>query len=301
MRLRGGHNLRLLLMAAVLVAATLYVALAAALDMQVSSGEQVYGVAVDTPGRLDLHLEVFEIDATRLTATVHVTISPVGSLRGTRQGSPARDMMLVVSVDRNVQDIILPANERIASTDMRVPLETGSILRYPFDHYANKMRWRAFEGTPAAPGVEIPLRLYNFESSPDFDVLTDQVGGSSEGDVTLALNATRPLVIKWFAGAIYFAMLAVATSAVTVGGMLFTRTKQLESALISALCAMMFSMPIMRNILPGSPPLGIAADLLIFLWAELAVVCGLTMGVSTWIRDGLAPPAPRTPSEQPLA
>ena len=58
----------------------------------------------------------------------------------------------------------------------------------------------------------------------------------------------------------------------------------------AVLSAMTFSLPALRNVLPGAPPLGIRADSLVFLWAEVAVVVGLTLVVITWARHGEVAP-----------
>jgi hypothetical protein len=47
---------------------------------------------------------------------------------------------------------------------------------------------------------------------------------------------------------------------------------------------MIFSIPALRGIMPGAPPLGIHADALIFVWVQLAVIIGLTLFVVTWVR-----------------
>jgi uncharacterized protein DUF4436 len=35
--------------------------------------------------------------------------------------------------------------------------------------------------------------------------------------------------------------------------------------------------------MPGAPPLGIHADVLILVWVELAVILGLSLFVVTWV------------------
>ena len=71
-----------------------------------------------------------------------------------------------------------------------------------------------------------------------------------------------------------------------VGSLLFLEVRSLDLTLAAVLSAMIFSLPALRNLMPGSPPLGVHADSLIFLWAELAVVIGLVLVVITWARRG---------------
>jgi hypothetical protein len=52
---------------------------------------------------------------------------------------------------------------------------------------------------------------------------------------------------------------------------------------------MVFAVPALRGALPGVPPLGGHADVLVFVWVELAVILGLTLFVITWARRGPSP------------
>jgi hypothetical protein len=72
-------------------------------------------------------------------------------------------------------------------------------------------------------------------------------------------------------------MILIAASALTIGSMVFLGTRKIEAALIAALGTMVFSVPALRNVLPGAPPLGVRADAFVFLWVQLAVILGLTL------------------------
>jgi hypothetical protein len=57
-----------------------------------------------------------------------------------------------------------------------------------------------------------------------------------------------------------------------------------EATLIAALAAIAFALPVLRNAMPGSPPLVISADMWVFLWTELAVVLALVLTVFKWAK-----------------
>jgi hypothetical protein len=59
--------------------------------------------------------------------------------------------------------------------------------------------------------------------------------------------------------------------------------------LVGALAAIVFALPVVRNALPGSPPLGVEADLWVFLWTELAAVLALALQVFKWAKSGPRP------------
>ena len=45
---------------------------------------------------------------------------------------------------------------------------------------------------------------------------------------------------------------------------------------------MVFTLPGLRSLMLGNPPLGVHADSLVFFWAEISVVIGLALTVATW-------------------
>lgn len=80
--------------------------------------------------------------------------------------------------------------------------------------------------------------------------------------------------------------LSLATSrAVQIG------KKELNIGMAGWLAALLFAMPALRNLLPGSPPIGSWIDILVFFWVEIAVMISLASFVLYWLRNGPAPPA----------
>jgi hypothetical protein len=59
--------------------------------------------------------------------------------------------------------------------------------------------------------------------------------------------------------------------------------------LVGALGAIVFALPAMRNALPGAPPIGVRADVLVFFWAELGAVIALCLFIAAWVRRGTPP------------
>jgi hypothetical protein len=59
--------------------------------------------------------------------------------------------------------------------------------------------------------------------------------------------------------------------------------RRAEAALIGAIAAIAFAMPVLRNALPGAPPLGVRADMFVFLWTA---VIGLALVTLDWARTG---------------
>jgi len=84
-------------------------------------------------------------------------------------------------------------------------------------------------------------------------------------------------------------MVALAFCALLIGALTFAGVRRAEMSQIGSLAAMAFALPVLRDALPGAPPLGVEADMWVFLWTELAVVLALALAVFQWARAGPSP------------
>jgi len=66
--------------------------------------------------------------------------------------------------------------------------------------------------------------------------------------------------------------------------LIFLGRRRPEATLVGALAALVFVVPTLRNMMPLAPPLGVRADIAVFLWAELAAVIGVALLVWRWVR-----------------
>ena len=84
-------------------------------------------------------------------------------------------------------------------------------------------------------------------------------------------------------------MLVMMVCALIIGSLVFIGIRQIEATLVSALGAIIFALPAVHNALPGAPPLGVRADILIFFWAELGAIIALCLFITAWARRGAQP------------
>jgi hypothetical protein len=122
-----------------------------------------------------------------------------------------------------------------------------------------------------------------------YSLHTTSQPGADPDDVELTIAIARSGAFALFALCAYAAMVVLACCALAVGIVTFAGVRQAEATLIGALAAIAFALPVLRNALPGSPPLGVQADMWVFLWTELAVVLALALLVFRWARAGPSP------------
>ena len=108
-------------------------------------------------------------------------------------------------------------------------------------------------------------------------------------DVELTIAVTRSGAFALFALCAYGSMIVLAGCALAVAILTFIDVRRPEATLVGALAAIVFALPVLRNALPGSPPLGVEADIWVFLWAELAAVLALALLVFKWAKAGPRP------------
>jgi hypothetical protein len=195
----------------------------------------------------------------------------------------------------DVQDIALQAGQAGVTRTLQHYVR-GALENYPLDRYNGTLRIRAVEGKKADGEAAVPVRLTTWEEIPGWEVTTaksDPAGSGDEsgkdGGLSLNVRAQRPAAQIFFAFVLFVAMILLAGSALTIGGLTFVGARKVEATLLGALGAMVFAVPALRNVLPGAPPLGVRADAFVFLWVQLAVILGLTLFVATWARRGSGP------------
>jgi hypothetical protein len=134
--------------------------------------------------------------------------------------------------------------------------------------------------------MSIPVRVTMWEGVLGYNLHTTGQPGPDPDDVELVTGITRSGAFALFALCAYGAMVVLGCCALAVGILTFTDVRQAEATLIGALAAIAFALPVLRNALPGSPPIGVEADIWVFLWTELAAVLALALLVFKWARTG---------------
>ena len=77
--------------------------------------------------------------------------------------------------------------------------------------------------------------------------------------------------------AISVVVLALIASLMTV-----TNRRKFEVALLTWNGAILFALPLLRTYLPGSPPIGAAMDIYLYLWTFVLAVSSLVLMVVAW-------------------
>jgi hypothetical protein len=218
---------------------------------------------------------------------VRAYLEPSVSSSGEHFAAADRELTLLITHDRTVEKIKLAGNDHLASALFEVDLSEGSVAHYPLDSYRVKLGIQVFEGKTAA--IKLPARVTVWEGVLGYELHSTGQSGADPERIQLKLDIVRSGAFALFALAAYGAMVVLGGCALAIGILTFVDVRRPEATLIGALAAIAFALPVLRNALPGSPPLGIQADMFVFLWTELVAVISLALLVYKWARTGPRP------------
>ena len=237
--------------------------------------------------RVRMYLEVAGIDPVRDAVQIRLTMEP--GVAGS-DGSPAlpdRDLTFLIAHDNGGERVEVHARQPAPTTTVELDLHGGNVADYPFDAYHADVWLRCTGALPAAARETLPVDLTIWERSLGFRVRTNIEGAGEQERLTFDIRRSRSFMVS--AVSAYGAMLVLACGALTIGVLAAARVRRAEPTMVGALSAVVFALPALRNALPGTPPLGVTADVLVLFWAELAAVLALAMLIATWARTGPRP------------
>jgi Domain of unknown function (DUF4436) len=253
--------------------------------------ERQFGATGAGESQVRVYVEPVNVDALNDSMQVRVSLTPSRAFPGEQMTAPERDLALMVAHDGWIERIDVRANQPVPTVTFAVDLNEGDVKDYPLDAYGATLRVACLDTASSAAGDAklLPARLTVWEGLLGFHVETSEQPGGRPGEVRLNFQIRRSGAFAFFALAAYGAMLVLACGALTIGVLVFIGVRRPEVAQVSALGAVTFALPVLRNALPGAPPLGVHADMFVFLWTELAAVIALGMVVAIWARHGPRP------------
>jgi hypothetical protein len=235
-----------------------------------------------------IYIEPISIDALNDAMQMRVSFAPRGILYGEGLAPTERRLRLLITHDKAVEEIKVEGNTRPPTVSFGIDLKEGSVADYPLDSYRADLRIQLLEDAIPAVDEAKPLtaKLTVWEGALGFHLRSAEYTGSGSGEIGLSIAIRRGGAFILFAFAAYGAMVVLGCCALAIGLITFIDARRAEATLVGAIAAIVFAMPVLRNALPGAPPLGVRADMFVFLWTEVAAVIGLALVTLDWARSG---------------
>jgi Domain of unknown function (DUF4436) len=277
------RKIRLLMVGALLIALTAsYLMILRHFNVSEQPGERMFSAA-GSVGTAEVYLEPLSIDATNQGMQLRAYLSPNLSNDKNARAGADRDLTLLITHDKTVEEIKLAAGGHMASSTFEVDLNDGSVTDYPFDSFVARLGLQLMDGKAS---LNLPARITVWEGVLGYNLHTTSQPGADLTDVQLAIAIRRGGAIVLLALCGYAIMLVLGFCAVVMGVLTFINVRPPETGLIGSLAAFAFALPVLRGLLPGSPPLGVTADMWVFLWAEMVNVLALALVVFKWAHAG---------------
>jgi hypothetical protein len=278
-----------LVLAALLAAcAIVYGIILAAFDLSKEPGEAELGAPAGQ-ARVRLYLQPIQVDAPNDSMQVRISVLPPAGATATIAD---RDVLLKIGRGSQVEHVQITAGQPLPEVTYDFDLDEGNVRYYPLDRYVSLMTLTATEGgqgVQEVSGRALPIHVTAWEAVLGFDVKPKVVAGGEPGGLALQFSVSRTGAVAFFGLAIYCAMMVMMVCAMIIGSLVFLGLRRIEVTLIGALGAMIFALPALRNAMPGAPPLGVRADILVFFWAELGAIIALCLFIAAWAREGAQP------------
>lgn len=242
--------------------------------------------AADAADRLDVDATVVAVDPLHGTVRLQLQFHPRGRLAAGSGRELARDVEVLTNSTQGQPALVLHHHRVPHAVEVTLDLARGDLAWYPLDRYAAMLEIEAHgSGDDTGP---VPLQVNFLSRQHTMHVEARLAPGSRPHDLDVALDLQRPAVARGFAWFMQALMLVVAASAFIVAFHVGYRQKKPEGPLLVWMSALLFVLPAFRGMLPGSPPLGVLTDYLVFFWVEGLVACCLLVMVLAWARRGTA-------------
>jgi hypothetical protein len=242
----------------------------------VRQSEYVTGDSTAADG-VELDVTLQRVDTTSRQLAVVVLAHPRGRYA---QSDLVPSQDLVVDTTSLSQGTVrFPAGDRVAAQNITVGLDTGVLTDYPFDRYTTTV---GFGVSVADKPVPVDMVFRNFD--PLFLVSPTGAAEQSGGVAAdLQFNRSRgTFILAWF---LMGAMWVLALSVLGASVIIVRQRRGLPWPALGWMAATLFALVVVRNAVPGSPPIGSLFDYAAFLWAEALIavsvgvvsVCGIVV------------------------
>jgi hypothetical protein len=257
-------------------------------DVSAQPVEAEFGVP-QADAAIGLYMQPIQVDPVNDSLEMRISVTPDSSRADAATAIADRDVLIRIGRGKEIEDVQVRAGEPFPEVTFDFDLDDGNVRDYPLDRYVSSVTLAARDQGQGGAEKPLPIHVTAWEGLLNYTVQGQVVETQPDGDLQLQFSVSRTGAVSFFGIAIYGAMMVMALCALIIGSLVFIGVRRIEVTLAGALGAVIFALPALRNALPGNPPLGVRADIVIFFWAELGAIIALCLFVAAWARRGARP------------
>lgn len=283
---RAARSTRRLWAVRALVAIVLLGAFVAVTSMYDAEGQvtQVGGAAAT--GGFVATVSPVSINPATGYASVRVAISNPAPQYVDATGRLAAATRITIVTDSGVAEERFPAGTVPGAMTVDAGLD-GDLALYPFDDHHGSIvvvvdRFRTQDDGSVVSDGDIPVTLVADGGMAGW-MTTLTVPTEPQAEARATMTFERTFSTRVFALLVVSMSVALAALSLTIGLLVRFGRRVVEATLLSWGAALLFALPAMRNFLPGSPPIGVALDVYVFLWVMGAAVLAAILLAVAWI------------------
>jgi len=265
-----------LLLVAIAIAVVGYVIVIRHFQQDAQLERRSFGVGTPAADRLEMTAQIVSINPMKGSAEVRFVVAPFGKYAADRFGRLASDMILILTTSDGYRSLKLPAGEIPDSFESDIALVDGSPNLYPLDRYRARIGVETFARSKTGHDVPVPTIVQYEEDLGNYGIAAELEPESTPASIDVHLTIWRSAAILTFCIMMYAAIILVATAVLVLTVLVLVRRIKSDFGLMLWAGAMIFALPAVRNSLPDTPPLGIQADVYIFMWAETIVALSMS-------------------------
>lgn len=249
-------------------------------------GLQQAGERTDPQATLLVTIEPLEVDAVRNTALLHFAVGSQGTALVDSDERLLKNVRIVVDSMGGTSEAKFLAGDRLGQFQATIGID-GEVANYPFDHHVGDA-WVSADTYSKAPDGSLV-------STGSVSVALQGAGGVNGWDTVMTIDPTisdtaiadfdfkRAFSTQAFAILILITAITLSVFALTIGILTITRRRHVEGPLLGWTAALLFALPLLRNYMPNSPPVGAAFDIYAYLWAIIAAALASVLVIIGWI------------------
>lgn len=238
-------------------------------------------------------IDPVSVDPLAGTALLHLAFDAQGTNVIDENGRLVQGTRITVTSGSGIQEVRFPAGAAAKAMDATVAID-GEFAQYPFDEHSGGFfvsvdTYENQSGAIVSTG-DVPVGMQATSAGVNgWDTtLAMPTGFSTGGDSGVMVTFQRAFSTQVFAFVLIALAAILGVLTLSVALLVFTSRRRVEVTFLPWTAGVLFALPLLRNYLPNSPPIGAAIDIYIYLWTIVASVIALVLVVIAWARKNRA-------------
>lgn len=228
-----------------------------------------------------VYLDVDAVSGETFSLETRVAVYPGADLLNP-EGDLRDDLTVQVSPAASADSLTFARGTRVGSQPVSLYAD-GDIRQWPFDTYqTSDVQVLAFNGTGGAR-VAVPVQVAVTDSVTSWAVHARQADSGPGQALDIHVARTGPTIGFGIAMCVVLLILPICTLLVSIQTL--RGRKQFLPPMVTWFAVMLFAVLPIRNLFPGSPPIGSWVDYTVVLWVVVGLAASLALYVAAWWRQ----------------